>query len=135
FGAAMVARPVGAVFFGHLGDRVGRKNTLVAALLTMGIATFLIGVLPTYAVAGWFAPLMLVILRLGQGFALGGEWSGAALVATENAPEGKRAWYGTFPQLGAPLGFIIANGLFLIIAALLPSQDPSLPSQEFLDWG
>ncbi|PWB95969.1 MFS transporter [Salinibacterium hongtaonis] len=135
FGAAMVARPLGAVFFGHLGDRVGRKTTLVAALLTMGIATFLIGVLPTYAVIGWFAPLLLVILRLAQGFALGGEWSGAALVATENAPAGKRGWYGTFPQLGAPIGFIIANGLFLIIAALLPSTDPSRPSDAFLEWG
>jgi metabolite-proton symporter len=135
FGAAMVARPLGAVFFGHLGDRRGRKVTLVGALLTMGIATFLIGLLPTYAVAGWVAPLLLVVLRLAQGFALGGEWSGAALVATENAPQGKRAWYGTFPQLGAPIGFIIANGLFLVIAAVLPSADPSLPSQEFLDWG
>ncbi|TQL48716.1 metabolite-proton symporter [Homoserinimonas aerilata] len=135
FGAAMVARPVGAVFFGHLGDKVGRKTTLVAALLTMGIATFLIGVLPTYAVVGWFAPLLLVILRLAQGFALGGEWSGAALVATENAPAGKRAWYGTFPQLGAPIGFIIANGLFLLIAVALPSDDPSMPSEAFLSWG
>jgi metabolite-proton symporter len=135
FGAAMVARPIGAVFFGHLGDKVGRKTTLVAALLTMGIATFLIGVLPTYLVIGWFAPLLLVILRLAQGFALGGEWSGAALVATENAPAGKRAWYGTFPQLGAPLGFIIANGLFLAIAAILPSDDPSRPSEAFLEWG
>ncbi len=135
FGAAMVARPLGAIFFGHLGDKRGRKATLVGALLTMGIATFFIGVLPTYALVGWFAPLLLVVLRLAQGFALGGEWSGAALVATENAPAGKRAWYGTFPQLGAPIGFIIANGLFLIIAAVLPSSDPSLPSQEFLDWG
>jgi len=135
FGAAMVARPLGAVFFGHLGDKRGRKATLVGALLTMGIATFLIGVLPTYALVGWFAPLLLVILRLAQGFALGGEWSGAALVATENAPAGKRAWYGTFPQLGAPIGFIIANGLFLIIAAVLPSSNPSLPSEEFLEWG
>ncbi|MDQ0574629.1 MFS transporter [Agromyces albus] len=137
FGAAMVARPVGAVIFGHLGDKHGRKATLVGALLTMGVATFLIGLLPTYLMVGWFAPLLLVILRIAQGFALGGEWSGAALVATENAPEGKRAWYGTFPQLGAPIGFIIANGLFLIIAALLPSDDPnsSLPSAAFLDWG
>ncbi len=135
FGAAMIARPLGAVFFGHLGDKHGRKTTLIGALLTMGIATFLIGLLPTYAMAGWLAPLLLVILRLAQGFALGGEWSGAALVATENAPHGQRAWYGTFPQLGAPLGFIIANGLFLIIAALLPSDDPSRPSAEFLDWG
>lgn len=135
FGAAMVARPLGAVFFGHLGDKVGRKTTLVYALLTMGIATFLIGLLPTYHSIGWWAPLLLVLLRLAQGFALGGEWSGAALVATENAPEGKRALYGTFPQLGAPAGFIIANGLFLIVAAMLPSDDPSRPSQAFLDWG
>ena len=135
FGAAMVARPLGAVFFGHLGDKVGRKNTLIYALLTMGIATFLIGLLPTYYSIGWWAPLLLVIMRLAQGFAIGGEWSGAALVATENAPPGKRALFGTFPQLGAPLGFIIANGLFLIVAAALPSDDPSRPSEAFLDWG
>ncbi|WP_150301254.1 MFS transporter [Pseudomonas profundi] len=135
FGAAMIARPLGAVFFGHLGDKVGRKTTLIYALLTMGIATFLIGLLPTYHSIGWFAPLALVILRLAQGFAIGGEWSGAALVATENAPAGKRALFGTFPQLGAPLGFIIANGLFLAVAAMLPSDDPSRPSEAFLDWG
>ena len=135
FGAAMIARPLGAVFFGHLGDKKGRKITLIGALLTMGIATFLIGLLPTYPSVGWLAPLMLVILRLAQGFALGGEWSGAALVATENAPAGKRAIFGTFPQLGAPLGFIIANGLFLLIAELLPSSDPSRPSDAFLSWG
>jgi metabolite-proton symporter len=135
FGAAMVARPLGAIAFGHMGDKYGRKTTLVTALLTMGVATFLIGLLPTYAMVGWFAPLFLVILRIAQGFALGGEWSGAALVATENAPKGKRAIYGTFPQLGAPIGFIIANGLFLIIAALLPAEDPSKPSSAFLEWG
>ena len=135
FGAAMVARPLGAVFFGHLGDRHGRKATLVGALFTMGIATFLIGLLPTYAMWGWAAPGLLVILRLAQGFALGGEWSGAALVATENAPRGRRAVFGTFPQLGAPIGFIVANGLFLIIAAILPSDDPSRPSDAFLSWG
>ena len=135
FGAAMIARPLGAIFYGHLGDKRGRKITLVGALLTMGIATFLIGLLPTYPVAGWLAPALLVLLRLAQGFALGGEWSGAALVATENAPPGKRAVFGTFPQLGAPLGFIIANGLFLVIAALLPSSDPSRPSDAFLAWG
>lgn len=135
FGAAMIARPLGAIFFGHLGDKRGRKNTLVGALLTMGIATFLIGLLPTYATVGWLAPALLVVMRLAQGFALGGEWSGAALVATENAPPTKRAIYGTFPQLGAPIGFIIANGLFLLIAAALPSDDPSKPSAAFLDWG
>ncbi|MFE7816409.1 MFS transporter [Streptomyces sp. NPDC057433] len=138
FGAAMVARPIGAVVFGHLGDRLGRKGTLVASLLTMGIATFLIGILPTYEQAGWIATALLVVMRLAQGFALGGEWSGAALVATENAPRNKRALYGTFPQLGAPLGFIIGNGLFLVIGALLPSStgaDPSQPSEAFLTWG
>ncbi|MEU2556152.1 MFS transporter [Streptomyces sp. NPDC014684] len=138
FGAAMVARPIGAVVFGHLGDRLGRKRTLVVSLLTMGLATLLIGVLPTYAQAGWIATALLVLMRLAQGFALGGEWSGAALVATENAPRGKRALYGTFPQLGAPLGFIIGNGLFLIIGALLPSAaggDPTQPSDAFVSWG
>ena len=137
FGAAMVARPVGAIFFGHLGDRLGRKTTLVISLLTMGIATFLIGALPTYETVGWVATALLVLMRLAQGFALGGEWSGAALVATENAPAGKRAIYGTFPQLGAPLGFILANGLFLAIAALLSAEgaDPTRPSEAFLEWG
>ncbi|MHA7987333.1 MFS transporter [Rathayibacter sp. CAU 1779] len=134
FGAAMVARPLGAVFFGHTGDKHGRKVTLVASLLTMGIATFLIGFLPTYALAGWLAPLLLVVLRLGQGFALGGEWSGAALIAVENAPAGKRAWYGTFPQLGAPLGYIVANGIFLIISATQPGVGGA-PSDAFLAWG
>jgi metabolite-proton symporter len=130
FGAAMVARPVGAVFFGHLGDRRGRKATLVLSLLTMGVATFLIGVLPTFGHIGVAATVALLVLRLAQGFALGGEWSGAALVATENAPAGKRAWYGTFPQLGAPLGFIIANGLFLVINGVLGEG-----SDAFMSWG
>ncbi len=136
FGAAMIARPIGAVIFGHFGDRFGRKATLVASLLTMGIATFIIGLLPTYDAIGWWAALLLLVLRLAQGFALGGEWSGAALVATENAPKGKRAWYGTFPQLGAPIGFIIANGVFLIINFALPHPDgPAQRSEEFLEWG
>jgi metabolite-proton symporter len=136
FGAAMVARPIGAVVFGHFGDKFGRKATLVASLLTMGIATFVIGLLPTYQDIGWWAALLLLFLRLAQGFALGGEWSGAALVATENAPKGKRAWYGTFPQLGAPLGFIIANFLFLAINWLLPhAENPVLKSEAFLSWG
>jgi metabolite-proton symporter len=136
FGAAMIARPIGAIVFGHFGDRFGRKATLVASLLTMGIATFLIGCLPTYDAIGWWAALLLLILRLTQGFALGGEWSGAALVATENAPTGKRAWYGTFPQLGAPLGFIIANTVFLAINALLPhAEGGGQRSEAFLAWG
>ncbi|PKI92197.1 MFS transporter [Actinomycetales bacterium SN12] len=136
FGAAMIARPIGAVVFGHFGDKFGRKATLVASLLTMGIATFLIGLLPTFQQINWWAALLLLVLRLAQGFALGGEWSGAALVATENAPAGKRAWYGSFPQLGAPLGFIIANGIFLAINALLPHEtDATLKSEAFLSWG
>lgn len=136
FGAAMIARPIGAIFYGHMGDKRGRKATLVASLLTMGIATFVIGFLPTYHQIGIVAPAALLILRLTQGFALGGEWSGAALVATENAPANKRALYGTFPQLGAPLGFIIANGLFLIINYALPHPTSDLmQSEAFLSWG
>ena len=105
FGVAFIARPLGSVIFGHFGDKFGRKGTLVASLLTMGIATFLIGCLRTASVPGWtfLAPALLVVLRFCQGLALGGEWSGAALLATENAPSNKRAIYGTFPQLGAPL--------------------------------
>ncbi|WP_156760049.1 MFS transporter [Microbacterium karelineae] len=134
FGAAMVARPVGAVVFGHFGDKFGRKGTLVASLLTMGIATFVIGLLPTHNEIGAWAALLLLICRLAQGFALGGEWSGAALVATENAPAGKRALYGTFPQLGAPIGFIIANALFLVINFGLPGEG-GVASDAFLAWG
>lgn len=116
FGVAFIARPLGSVVFGHFGDKFGRKGTLVASLLTMGIATFLIGCLPTALVPGWgfWAPALLVVMRFAQGLALGGEWSGAALLATENAPANKRAIYGTFPQLGAPIGFIIANVIFLV---------------------
>ncbi|MFE1645715.1 MFS transporter [Microbacterium sp. P01] len=136
FGAAMVARPIGALVFGHFGDKFGRKATLVASLLTMGIATVLIGCLPTFQQIGWVAAFLLLVLRLAQGFALGGEWSGAALVATENAPAGKRAWYGTFPQLGAPIGFIIANAVFLTINFALPHPDGTgQRSEAFLAWG
>jgi metabolite-proton symporter len=130
FGVAFIARPLGSIVFGHFGDKFGRKGTLVASLLTMGIATFIIGILPTGTSPGWeiLAPSLLVLMRFCQGLGLGGEWSGAALLATENAPPGKRAIYGTFPQLGAPIGFILANGVFLILASTL---DPA----AFADWG
>lgn len=127
-GVAFVARPLGSLFFGHFGDRIGRKSTLVASLLTMGISTTLVAVLPTYIQAGWIAALLLCVLRFGQGFGLGGEWGGAALLAVENAPPGMRARFGMFPQLGAPVGFIAANGLFLILGALLTKD-------QFHDWG
>ncbi len=130
FGVAFVARPLGSIVFGHFGDRVGRKGTLVASLLTMGVATFLIGCLPTALVPGWvfWAPALLVVMRFLQGLALGGEWSGAALLATENAPAGKRAIWGTFPQLGAPIGFILANGIFLALSF-------GLSTEQFQSWG
>ena len=119
FALAFFARPIGSAVFGHFGDRVGRKATLVAALLTMGISTVLIGLLPTYAAAGVIAPLLLALCRFGQGLGLGGEWGGAVLLATENAPPGKRAWYGMFPQLGAPLGFLCSTGVFLLLSQWL----------------
>ena len=128
FGLAFFARPVGAVVFGHYGDRIGRKSTLVASLMLMGASTLLIAFLPTYAMAGWIAPLLLCILRFGQGFGLGGEWGGAALLAVENAPPGWRARFGMFPQLGAPVGFIAANGLFLILGL-------TLSDAQFAEWG
>ncbi|GAA0188989.1 MFS transporter [Glutamicibacter creatinolyticus] len=129
FGVAFLARPLGSIVFGHYGDKLGRKGTLVASLMTMGIATFLIGFLPP-AQGGWvvLAPLALVLLRFAQGLALGGEWSGAALLATENAPKNKRAVYGTFPQLGAPVGFIIANLMFVALQTWLSPE-------AFLAWG
>jgi MFS family permease len=109
--------------FGHFGDRIGRKATLVAALLTMGVSTVLIGLLPTYASIGTLAPLLLALCRFGQGLGLGGEWGGAVLLATENAPPGKRAWYGMFPQLGAPLGFFLSGGTFLLLGQLMSDED------------
>jgi len=127
-GVAFVARPVGGLFFGHFGDRIGRKSTLVASLLTMGLSTLLVAFLPTYAGAGYLAPLALCLLRFGQGFGLGGEWSGAALLAVEHAPPGWRARYGIVPQLGAPVGFIAANGLFLLLST-------QLSPVQFHDWG
>ncbi len=128
FAIAFVARPIGSAVFGHFGDRVGRKVTLVASLLTMGISTVLIGLLPGYETIGVMAPLLLALARFGQGLGLGGEWGGAALLATENAPPRKRALYGSFPQLGAPIGFFFANGTFLLLSWLLTDE-------QFMSWG
>jgi MFS family permease len=128
FGLAFLARPLGGVLFGHFGDRIGRKSTLVASLLLMGVSTAAIALLPTYATIGWTAPLLLCLLRFGQGLGLGGEWSGAALLAVENAPPGWRSRYGMMPQLGAPVGFIAANGFFLALGAWLTPD-------QFRDWG
>ena len=128
FGIAFLARPLGSALFGHFGDRVGRKSTLVASLLLMGVCTTLIGVLPGYDSIGAWAPILLCLLRFGQGLGLGGEWGGAALLATENAPKGKRAWFGMFPQLGPSIGFLAANGLFLTLAM-------TLTDEQFRSWG
>ena len=127
FGIAFLARPLGSFLFGHFGDRIGRKSTLVATMLTMGLATTLIGALPGYATAGVLAPLALAFLRFLQGVGLGGEWGGAALLAVENAPQGRRAWFGMFPQFGPPIGFFIATVLFL--ALLIGFGEPA-----FVDW-
>src|ERR1700709_1864402 len=115
FGIAFLARPIGSPLFGHFGDRIGRKTTLVLALLTMGVSTVAIGALPGYAAIGVIAPLLLALCRFGQGVGLGGEWGGAVLLAVENAPPGKRAWYGMFPQLGAPIGFLCSSALFVVL--------------------
>ena len=128
FGIAFIARPIGSFLFGHFGDRIGRKSTLVASLLVMGISTTLIGLVPGYDSIGTLAPILLCILRFGQGIGLGGEWGGAALLATENAPEGKRAWFGMFPQLGPSVGFLASNGLFFGLAV-------ALSDEQFRSWG
>jgi metabolite-proton symporter len=128
FALAFFARPIGSALFGHYGDRIGRKATLVAALMTMGISTVVIGLLPSYASIGITATVLLCLCRIGQGIGLGGEWGGAVLLAIENAPENKRAWYGMFPQLGAPIGFIFATGVFLFLTHNLNDAD-------FFNWG
>lgn len=128
FAIAFIARPIGSALFGHFGDRIGRKATLVAALMTMGLSTVIIGALPTYAAIGVAAPALLSLCRFGQGLGLGGEWGGAVLLAVENAPPGKRAWYGMFPQLGAPIGFLFSGGIFLVLSA-------SLTNEQFFAWG
>ena len=119
FSIAFFARPIGALAFGHFGDKVGRKATLVAALMTMGLSTVAIGVLPTHESVGIVAPLLLALCRFGQGLGLGGEWGGAVLLATENAPPGKKAWFGMFPQLGAPIGFILSTASFIILTSTM----------------
>jgi metabolite-proton symporter len=128
FAIAFLARPIGSALFGHFGDRIGRKATLVAALLTMGVSTVAIGLLPTYHAIGIAAPLLLALFRFGQGLGLGGEWGGAVLLAVENAPPGKRAWYGMFPQLGAPVGYLFAVGTFLLLSR-------HLSEEQFLRYG
>jgi MFS family permease len=128
FAVAFIARPVGAAFFGHFGDRIGRKSTLVAALLTMGASTVLIGLLPGYAQIGWAAPVLLCLLRFGQGLGLGGEWGGAALLAVENAPPGWRGRFGIFPQLGVPVGLVASNAVFLLMDVLVTPD-------QFKVWG
>jgi metabolite-proton symporter len=128
FSIAFFARPIGSAVFGHYGDKIGRKTTLVVALLTMGISTVAIGFLPTYASIGITAPLLLMVFRFGQGLGLGGEWGGAVLLAIENAPPGKRAWYGMFPQLGAPIGLLLSGGTFLLLS-------DTLTNEQFFDFG
>ena len=128
FALAFFARPVGAALFGHFGDRIGRKATLVAALMTMGCSTVIIGLLPTYESIGIVAPILLALLRFAQGLGLGGEWGGAVLLATENAPPGKKAWYGMFPQLGAPIGFLLSTSLFLLLGNVMSDE-------QFFNWG
>jgi MFS family permease len=128
FAVGFVARPLGGVVFGHIGDKIGRKMTLVTTLVTMGVATFLIGLLPTYDQIGVAAPILLVVLRIAQGLAVGGEWGGAVLISVEHAPANRRGFYGAFPQLGVPLGLITSNLAILILSFVMPSE-------QFLAWG
>lgn len=127
FGVGFLARPLGGVLFGHFGDRLGRKKMLVISLVGMGVATFLMGLMPTYAQIGILAPILLTLLRMIQGFMVGGEWGGAVLMAVEHAPPGKRGFYGAFPQTGAPAGVGLATVSFLLVA--------QLPDEAFLTWG
>jgi MFS family permease len=128
FSFAFFARPLGGLLFGHFGDRMGRKTTLVASLMLMGISTLLIAFLPTYAMIGWTAPALLCLMRFGQGLGLGGEWGGASLLAVENAPPGYAYRYGSFPPMGAPVGFLFANGFYLLLGLWLTNA-------QFHDWG
>src|SRR5215212_2513354 len=127
FALGFVARPLGGIVFGHYGDKLGRKPMLVLTLLIMGLATFSIGLLPTYSAVGILAPILLLVLRLVQGFGVGGEWGGAVLMAVEHAPQGRRGFYGSWPQIGVPAGLVLSNLVFSVFAAR--------PEDEFLAWG
>ncbi len=128
YGVGFFARPVGGIIFGHYGDRIGRKTMLVLSLLIMGVATFLIGLLPTFESVGLLAPILLVALRLFQGIGVGGEWGGAVLMAVEHAPQGRRGFYGSWPQMGVPAGLLLANVVFFI-------SSTAMPEEQFLAWG
>jgi MHS family shikimate/dehydroshikimate transporter-like MFS transporter len=128
FAVGFIARPVGGIIWGHFGDRIGRKKALVSALFVMGASTTLVGLLPSYATIGVAAPVLLFVLRILQGLAVGGQWGGAVLIATEYAPAHRKGYYGSFPQLGVPVAVIVSNGLFLILEA-------ALGEQAFLSWG
>lgn len=127
FSVGFIARPLGGILFGHFGDRYGRKNTLMATMLLMGLATFAIGLLPTYASIGIWAPILLVILRLLQGLAFGGEWGGASIMILESAPADRRGFYGSFIQIGFPLGLLSASGIFALVSML--------PTEQLMSWG
>src|SRR5260221_447457 len=127
YSVGFVARPIGGIIIGHYGDKIGRKSMLVLTLMIMGVATFLIGLLPTYATLGPWAPVLLVLLRIAQGFGVGGEWGGAVLMAVEHAPKGKRGFYGSWPQIGVPAGLLLANVVYLPFSGL--------PEADFLSWG
>src|ERR687884_813415 len=128
YGVGFVARPIGGIIFGHYGDRVGRKAMLVISLMIMGIATFLIGLLPTADTIGIWAPVLLVVLRTIQGLGVGGEWGGAVLLAVEHSPEGRRGFYGSWPQMGVPAGLLLANLVFLVSSQYIPGD-------QFFAWG
>src|ERR687886_2472234 len=128
YGVGFLARPVGGIIFGHYGDRVGRKTMLIISLMMMGIATFLIGLLPTAYTIGIWAPVLLIVLRTLQGLGVGGEWGGAVLLAVEHSPERRRGFYGSWPQMGVPAGLLLANAVLLPMASLLSQE-------QFLSWG
>ena len=128
YAVGFAARPIGGVVFGHFGDRIGRKSMLVLSLLIMGIATFLIGVLPTFTSIGLMAPILLVVLRFAQGIGVGGEWGGAVLMSVEHAPKGRRGFFGAWPQMGVPAGLLLSTGAFALVQAITSEA-------AFMSWG